>query len=151
MDEEMTEAAPCQCVKCLSYLCDNWLPDAPELYKTCVSCGGFCRRATIRGTLTVPLDVEVLSVLDEEFHEAGQRVNKVFRWGWDADFEGTTQLHKLEKELGDVLAAMDLADYNGIINIDRVLKHKRDKMRKFREDAAGPRQRLLHANVPEEP
>ncbi len=143
-------AASCQCVGCLRYLAASWEKDADILYKTCVDCGGFCRRAAIRDTLTNPLDLELLSVLDEECHETGQRKDKIIRWGWQADFEGTTQLEKLEREMGDILAAMDLMDYNKLIDLNRVLKYKREKMRKFREDAAGPKQRLLHARVPEE-
>lgn len=102
--------------------------------------------AKIRGPEGLgPLSVELLGLLVEECGEVGQRVGKVLRWGWDADFAGTTQRHKLEVELGDVLAAMILAIHNDLAD-----ECGFDKLMKLREDAAGPRQRLRHARVPED-
>lgn len=143
--------ALCQCLKCGCYLATsrNPLDMIPENH-WCTECGGSCRIAVIRGTLVDPLQVELLALLDEEGHEVGQRIGKILRWGFDADFEGTTQRWKLENELGDLLAAMIIAEHNGLISIDEVMKHRNVKLAKFREDAAGPRQRLLHAKVPDD-
>lgn len=104
--------------------------------------------ARVRGTLTDPLKLEALAILDEEGHEIGQRCCKIIRWGFDADFQGTTQQHKLESEIGDKLAAIALAIYNGVITADGVMAAYVAKMDKFIEDAEGPRQRLLHLEVP---
>lgn len=155
--------ALCQCTRCERYLTRNRTEFTFQICEACaVELGKVVDMpsgepiiegiplAKIRGTLTDPLKLELLSLLGEECGEVVQRKEKIVRWGLDADFEGTTQTHKLETELGDILAALDLLDYNGLVSIDRVLQRKREKMHKFREDAAGPRQRLLHARVPEE-
>ena len=142
--------ALCQCKECGKYLTRDRSPD--DHVGQCEECapGHGYPLAKLRGTLTDPLRLELLSLLSEEGAEIIQRKEKIVRWGLDADFQGTTQTHKLESELGDLLAAIDLADYNGLVSYERILLRKREKMRKFREDAAGPRQRLLHARVPEE-
>ncbi len=151
----MTAPALCQCVRCLRYLAVNRTADttAPQL---CVDCHPYSDGsgdvgiplAEIRGPLTVPLDAEVIALVDEEAGEVIQRSGKIRRWGWKADFGGTTQLDKYHTELGDVLAAMLVAAYNGIIDLPAVISACRAKLDKFREDAAGPRQRLTVAAVP---
>lgn len=152
----MSEPARCQCTRCYRYLTENWRGNAEKDWEhMCAEChpGTLYRPpgiplATLRGTITDPLSLEVLSLLDEECHETGQRINKIIRWGWEADFEGTTQRYKLENEMGDILAAMLVAQENGFIDMKEVERHRDAKLEKFREDAAGPRQRLLHAKVP---
>lgn len=154
--------AACQCTRCERYLTKNRTAYSWQICEACaVETGKVVDMpngepviegiplAVLRGTLTDPLQLELLSLVSEECAEVIQRKEKIVRWGFDADFEGTTQTHKLETELGDILAALDLLDYNGLVSVDRVLARKREKMQKFREDAAGPRQRLLHAKVPE--
>jgi hypothetical protein len=104
--------------------------------------------AEIRGTLTDPKDLELLALLAEECSEVIQRVCKIIRWGWKADFHGTTQKYKLEGEMGDVQAVLELLDKNKLVRYQDVLLRMEEKLEKFQEDAAGPRQRLLHAEVP---
>lgn len=142
-------AALCQCTRCFSYLVDNRDPHGDLHDNTCSECHRWgIPRADIRGTLTTPLDLEILALLSEESSEVIQRIGKIQRWGWAASFAGSTQLDKLETELGDVLAAMLIAAHNGFLNESRVWNRAMDKLDKFREDAAGPKQRLLHAVVP---
>jgi hypothetical protein len=105
--------------------------------------------AKVRAALTEPLDVEVTALLNEECAETGQRISKIQRWGWDADFAGTTQKHKLHLELGDIIAAMVVADHNGRIDLYEVIAAANAKLEALREDAAGPRQRLMVATVPQ--
>lgn len=144
--------ALCQCTKCLRYFARNRDPSSDYVIDhRCEEC--FPQQgiplAKIRGTLTDPLSLEILALLGEECAEVQQRNGKIVRWGWDADFEGTTQQHKLESELGDVLAALLIAIKNGKVTFEGVLAAANAKLEKFRVDAAGPRQRLLHAKVPE--
>jgi hypothetical protein len=138
--------ALCQCVGCLKYLATNRTPTTTQ---HCTECGGSMPLASIRGTLTDPLSIECLALISEECAEVQQRIGKILRWGWDADFEGTTQQHKLESEIGDLLAAMLVAINSGQITPLGVRHAMNDKLDKFREDAAGPRQRLLQAHVPD--
>ncbi len=84
-----------------------------------------------------------------ECAETIQRVSKIVRWGRDADFEGTSQQYKLESEIGDILAAICVLLENDVVHLDGLQRAMNDKLAKFREDAAGPKQRLLHAEVPE--
>lgn len=159
----MSEPALCQCLKCHRYLATNRLDGGSWLNNHCVECtgSGGLPLATLRGTLTDPNTLEILALISEECAEiveaadiskaAGrviQRVNKIIRWGWEADFEGTTQQHKLEVEIGDLVAVIAIALHNDLLSEERIIKHAETKMQKFQEDALGPRQRLLHADVP---
>lgn len=93
--------ALCQCIRCERYLARNRAADGtdPQL---CVHCTEIENRgmfddlkippgiplARIRGTLQDPIAIEVLALLVEECGEVAQRVGKINRWGWEADFEG---------------------------------------------------------------
>ncbi len=143
-----SKAAMCQCPWCLKYLETNRAPGAPYAQSACTGCGGNLKLAEIRGTLTRASDLEMLALIAEECGEVTQRIGKIVRWGWDATFEGTTQQAKLESELGDILAAVVLAGHNGHVVFQKIIDAANVKLQKFREDAAGPRQRLLHAEVP---
>lgn len=142
--------ALCQCVKCERYLAHNRLDDTSYLNSCCVECAGpsAIPLAKIRGTLQGPRSLEVLALLSEECAEVIQRKEKITRWGWDADFEGTTQRHKLEVELGDVVANLILAFREDVVDLVEVLRAAERKLQKYRDDVAGPRQRLLHATPP---
>lgn len=157
MTENAKKVARCQCITCERYLTRNRAQDGSDP-QVCVECrdNGLFRDlagpgiplAKIRGTLTDALDLEVLALIAEECSEVVQRIGKTIRWGWDADFDGTTQADKLEAELGDVLAAIAVAERNGLIDCANVFKHADAKLAKFREDAVGPRQRLTRAVAP---
>jgi NTP pyrophosphatase (non-canonical NTP hydrolase) len=147
---------------CERYLTRDRAPDGsdPQVCEECrertnmflpaqIKLGPGIPLAQIRGPLTEPLDVEVLALLNEECGEIAQRISKVFRWGWHADFAGTTQDDKLHSELGDLVAAIVVAVENGIVDLDQVLRAANAKLQKFREDAAGPHQRLTVASAPQ--
>ncbi len=146
---DRTPAAKCQCLRCLRYLAQNRLEDESVANNYCSECyvGGL-PLAKIRGTLTAPLDLEVLALLVEEGGEVAQRVGKITRWGWEADFAGSTQRHKLETELGDVLVAVGIAVANGLVTFAGIVEALRKKTALLIEDSEGPKQRLLHAEVP---
>ena len=158
----MSEVALCQCLNCHKYLAENRLGDGAWLNNNCTECAGSggLRLADIRGTLTNPKMLEVLSLISEECAEVIeaadiskaaarviQRVSKIIRFGWEADFDGTSQQHKLEVELGDLFAAVTLGVLNGLVDLQRIEDHQMNKIKKFVEDANGPRQRLMHAKV----
>lgn len=125
----------------------NWIDTAQdELCEACVP--GGIPLAQLRGTLTDPRLIELFALLGEECAEVIQRLAKIMRWGLDADFEGTTQLDKLLTELGDVFATVVLLQHNKVLDWAAVIAKMDAKLEKFREDAAGPRQRLMHAEVP---
>jgi hypothetical protein len=155
--------ALCRCKECERYLSKERAADGSEP-QFCVDCqanayytqGMWSDQpdglplAKIRGPENLtPLQIEQLGLFTEEAGEVSQRVGKILRWGLDADFDGTSQTHKLEVELGDELAIMILGQHNGLIDLDNVIEHAREKLEKLRVDAAGPKQRLRHAKVPE--
>lgn len=141
-------AAKCQCVECMKYVArDREVSLDPKDHR-CTECGGNLPLAALRKSLSDPLSVELLGLLTEECGEVSQRIGKIMRWGWDADFEGTTQRHKLETEIGDVCAVIALAIHNGLVTRAGVHDAAVAKLRKLIEDALGPRQRLQIADVP---
>lgn len=147
----LEKAGPNQCIRCRRYLTQSRLNDASWINNCCAECvTNGIPLARVRATLSDPLSHECLSVLAEECSEVIQRKEKIVRWGWDADYEGTTQQHKLESELGDVLATFIIAAHNGQITYSHVIEAANRKLEKFRQDAAGPRQRLLLAQTPTE-
>lgn len=145
----MSEPALCQCVRCHKYLTHNRDPNSESRHKhECREClPEGLPLAEVREALSDPLSVELLGLATEECGKVSQRIGKIFRWGWDADFEGTTQQHKLEVELGDVLAVMLLMIHNGLVTKSGIGTACVQKIKKFQEDADGPRQRLQVAKV----
>lgn len=141
--------ARCQCVKCERYLAKNRLDDATYVNNMCEECcRGGLRLAKLREVLTDPAQLEVLAFVIEEGCETGQRAAKILRWGMDADFEGTTQQHKLETEMGDQVVAIAMAIENGLVTRAGVARAAIEKLHKLHEDRAGPRQRFRYAHIP---
>lgn len=146
----MSEPAPCQCLKCHKYVARDRDPqDDSWDGSCCTECGGGLPLAKLRAALADPLSVELVGLMTEECGEVSQRIGKILRWGWDADFEGTTQQHKLETELGDVLATILVLIHNGLLTPRGVQIAAARKIAKLQEDARGPRQRLQVAELPE--
>lgn len=144
----MTAAAfaPCQCPTCGRYLADN---RAPGSLDSCTACGGTLRLSRVRQE-TDEEAVELLALAAEEAAEVVQRCTKITRWGMDADFAGTTQREKLEREIGDLVAAVVLLAHStgGLVDPLEVGSHAAAKLDALRFDAAHARQHLLHAAVP---
>ncbi len=137
-------------MRCEKYLTQNRVEFSSNPKHQC--CEACCTEgiplAKIRGGLQDPLSIETLALMAEECGEVVQRIGKILRWGWEADFEGTTQQHKLETELGDILAGIALLAYNNQITYRGVERAYSAKINKLVEDNEGPKQRLLHAETP---
>jgi len=144
----VTAPALCQCTKCLRYLAQDRLDDGSFINNMCAECTTNGIPLSQIATLTDPAALELVALLAEECAEVTQRAGKIIRWGWSADHRGTTQREKLEDEIGDLLAGVLLGIHNGAIHRDGIVRAMHAKLAKFREDVAGPRQRLLHAAVP---
>ena len=83
-----------------------------------------------------PAEAERLAVLAEECGETIQMVGKILRHGYESSHPdgGPTNRQQLERELGDILAAMDMLCEPGTDDLDsdfihksRYAKHKRVK------------------------
>lgn len=152
--------AACLCAECKRYLARDRVP-GEELCAECVHTG--VPLAVVREPITDPRSVEALALVGEEASEviteavallsrssAGvvKRVGKLLRWGWEADHQGTTQRDKLESELGDVFAVVALLVHNGMVTTEGLVSAYQAKLEAYREDAAGPRQRVQTLAVP---
>lgn len=83
---------------------------------------------------------ERLAILSEECGETVQIIGKSHRHGIDSydplDPKKITNRAKLEKEIGDILAAVALLRYNNDISLENVEKAMMEKMRKFKAGEA---------------
>ena len=77
-------------------------------------------------------EMEALLILQEECAEVGQAVSKCFRFGKDGEWEGTTNRQRLENEIGDVLAMIDILVekcYLSDSNINGARQNKKEKLK----------------------
>lgn len=79
---------------------------------------------------------ETLLILQEECAEVTQSVSKIFRFGFDAvwpiDDWGKNNRQKLEDEIGDLLAMVDILVENGVIsdgNLNQARINKKEKLK----------------------
>jgi hypothetical protein len=80
-----------------------------------------------------PAEAERLALLLEEMGEAQQIIGKILRHGLDRyhpNDPGTTNRALLEKEVGDVLAAIDIMVTAKDLRPDRLDRHRHEKHEK---------------------
>jgi len=58
---------------------------------------------------------EILHILQEECAEVSQVISKIFRFGFTSKWQGVTNTKKLEEELGDVVAMIQLLVEHDIV------------------------------------
>jgi NTP pyrophosphatase (non-canonical NTP hydrolase) len=81
-----------------------------------------------------PAEAERLALLLEELGEAQQCIGKILRYGYESfnpylpPPAGETNRGNLTKELGDVIAAMNLMRAGGDIDEEEVISHAQRKM-----------------------
>lgn len=74
---------------------------------------------------------EILHILQEECAEVSQVISKIFRFGFTSKWQGVTNTSKLEEELGDVVAMIQLLVEHDIVKqeyIDAAAAKKRIKL-----------------------
>jgi NTP pyrophosphatase (non-canonical NTP hydrolase) len=81
-------------------------------------------------------DIEAMLILQEECAEVTQAVSKVFRFGFDECYPvgGPDNRAKLEEELGDLLAMIDIMVERCVIsdsNLNAARKAKVEKLKKW--------------------
>ncbi len=59
---------------------------------------------------------QILLICQEECAEVTQAISKVFRFGYDSEYNGRTNQQRLTEEVGDLLAMIDLMFEAGIID-----------------------------------
>jgi NTP pyrophosphatase (non-canonical NTP hydrolase) len=65
---------------------------------------------------------EVMLIAQEECAEVIQAISKCFRFGPDDEYNGQTNKHRLEEEVGDLLCMIRLMMNQGMINENNVNK-----------------------------
>lgn len=77
---------------------------------------------------------EAMLILQEECSEVTQAVSKVFRFGFDSEYEGKTNKEMLEEEIGDLECMIDILIEKCVIsdsNVARARQKKREKLKKW--------------------
>jgi NTP pyrophosphatase (non-canonical NTP hydrolase) len=79
---------------------------------------------------------EALLILQEECAEVTQAISKVFRFGFDSQWPlgAPTNKIKLEEEIGDLLAMIDILVEKGTISdthVNQARKNKRNKLKQW--------------------
>jgi len=75
---------------------------------------------------------ELLTVLMEECAEVIQEASKIIRFGADTDYDGTTPLQRLEKELGDLQCMIDLLHSADMISYTKIDDYAQEKYGKLK-------------------
>jgi NTP pyrophosphatase (non-canonical NTP hydrolase) len=76
---------------------------------------------------------EALLILQEECSEVIQATSKCFRFGMDGVYQKESNRDRLEQELGDVLAMIDILANQYEISAERLNEAKRRKFKKLSE------------------
>ena len=74
---------------------------------------------------------EIFCITQEECAEVTQAISKIFRFGIDTSWNGSTNRQKLEEELGDLKAMMYILEITGIVSEENVIKAAEAKMEKL--------------------
>ncbi len=77
---------------------------------------------------------EAFVILQEECAEVIQELSKCMRFGVDDEYNGQTNRLKLENELGDVVALIDILQKMDIVsftNIEKQAERKKNKLKQW--------------------
>jgi NTP pyrophosphatase (non-canonical NTP hydrolase) len=74
---------------------------------------------------------EALLILQEECAEVVQATSKCFRFGLNGMYLQESNRGRLEQEIGDVLAMIDILTNQGEISLERLLEAKQRKFKKL--------------------
>jgi NTP pyrophosphatase (non-canonical NTP hydrolase) len=77
-------------------------------------------------------EMETLLILNEECSELSQAISKCFRFGKDGEWDGTTNQRRLEAEIGDVLAMIDILVENGYVSDSTINASRSAKKEKLK-------------------
>lgn len=79
------------------------------------------------------IDREVMLIAQEECAEVTQAISKVFRFGFDSEYNGKNNREHLEEEIGDLVCMIDLMREHGLINWENVINASEKKMKKLEQ------------------
>lgn len=76
---------------------------------------------------------EALVILQEECAEVIQEASKCLRFGIDDVYDGKSNRNKLERELGDLLAMIDVLHKLDVVSYTNMEQHASNKLEKLRK------------------
>ena len=79
------------------------------------------------------IEKEVLLICQEECAEVTQAISKVFRFGFDSEYNGRTNYQRLTEEVGDLLCMIQLLMEKGILNESTVYRQSIAKRYKLEQ------------------
>ncbi len=77
---------------------------------------------------------QILLICQEECAEVTQVISKVFRFGFDSEYQGRTNHQRLTEEVGDLLCMIYLMVEKNIIKEETIIKAslaKKEKLKKW--------------------
>jgi hypothetical protein len=77
---------------------------------------------------------QILLICQEECAEVTQAISKVFRFGFDSEYQGRTNHQRLTEEVGDLLCMIYLMVEKNIIKEETIIKAslaKKEKLKKW--------------------
>ena len=77
------------------------------------------------------VDKEIMLIAQEECAEVTQAISKVFRFGFDSEYNGVTNSTHLSEEVGDLLCMIELMIRNKLVDANAVEYARRAKMEKL--------------------
>jgi len=75
---------------------------------------------------------EILVITQEECAEVIQSISKIFRFGEEYNYDGTSNMARLEEEVGDLLCMLDIMIQHSILShvaVDKARQEKREKLK----------------------
>jgi NTP pyrophosphatase (non-canonical NTP hydrolase) len=75
---------------------------------------------------------EIFCIAQEECAEVTQAISKIFRFGFNSEYNGRTNVQRLEEETGDLLAMIDIMIQKGLVsdsNVNAARKAKKEKLK----------------------
>jgi len=75
---------------------------------------------------------EIFIITQEECAEVIQSISKIFRFGEEYTYDGTSNMVRLEEEVGDLLCLIDIMIQQSILShvtIDKARQAKREKLK----------------------
>jgi len=76
---------------------------------------------------------EAFLILQEECSEVIQATSKCFRFGIDGEYNDESNRNRLEQELGDVLAMIQILEDHGVVSSTALDAAKQRKFKKLRQ------------------
>ena len=85
------------------------------------------------GYIMTDIEKQILLICQEECAEVTQAISKVFRFGYDSEYNGRTNQQRLTEETGDLLCMIQLLMEKGILNESAVYRASLDKRNKLQQ------------------